>query len=178
MLSLRFATADDAEVLAHHRTAMFREMGFINAASEATLHASSAAYFRNAIPAGEYVGWVGSPPGEKAIVAGAGVQFRSLLPRPNLTQDGVLLGREGLVLNVYTEASWRRRGVARLLMTTIIEWARAHGIVNLVLGASDEGRPLYEQMGFVPTREMRFTGPLATAGPWTGAAPLQRSDHD
>jgi hypothetical protein len=27
---------------------------------------------------------------------------------------------------------------------------------------------LYEQLGFVPTREMRYTGPLAPRGPWTG----------
>ena len=169
-LSLRFATADDAEILAGHRVSMFREMGFIDSASEPRLHTTTAAYFRAAIPAGEYVGWVGSPPRDSAIVAGAGVQFRSLLPRPNLTRDGILLGREGLVLNVYTDHAWRRRGVARYLMTTIIEWARVNGIVNLVLGASDEGRPLYEKMGFVPTREMRFTGTLAAEGPWTGAS--------
>lgn len=168
-LSLRFATADDAETLAGHRVAMFREMGFIDQASEPRLQATTAAYFRAAIPAGEYVGWVGSPPGESTIVAGAGVQFRPLLPRPNLAQNGVLLGREGLVLNVYTDRAWRRRGVARLLITTIIEWARVNGIVNLVLGASDEGRPLYEQMGFVASREMRYTGRLAPHGPWAGS---------
>lgn len=165
---LRHATAHDADVLASHRTLMFREMGYIEPAYEAALHAASAAYFAAAIPSGEYVGWIGSPPGESAIVAGAGVQFRSLLPRPTATRDGVLLGREGLVLNVYTDRGWRRRGVARFLMTTIIEWAAANGVVHLVLGASTEGRPLYEQLGFVPTREMRYTGPLAPRGPWTG----------
>jgi GNAT superfamily N-acetyltransferase len=171
---LRFATEDDAETLAGHRVAMFREMGFIDPAHEAALHTASAAYFRAAIPAGEYVGWVGSPPGEARVIAGAGVQFRSLLPRPAQTHDGVLLGHEGLVLNVYTDKAWRRQGTARILMETIIAWARVSGIVHLVLGASDEGRPLYERLGFSPTREMRYTGVLAPNGPWTGGGQAER----
>lgn len=165
---LRSATALDADILASQRVSMFREMSFIEPAHESALHAASAAYFATAIPAGEYVGWIGTPRGETSVVAGAGVQFRSLLPRPTATRDGILLGREGLVLNVYTDHAWRRRGVARFLMHTIIDWAATNGIVHLVLGASAEGRPLYEQLGFVPTREMRYTGPLAATGPWTG----------
>jgi hypothetical protein len=40
-------------------------------------------------------------------------------------------------------------------------------IVRLVLHASDEGRPLYESMGFEPTNEMRYTGTLLrTRGPY------------
>lgn len=169
-LVLRFATAADAPVLASHRVAMFREMGFIDARQEPVLLRACESYFASAIPSGEYVGWIGSAVDDPAPVAGAGVQFRSLLPRPSMSKDAVLLGREGLVLNVYTDHTWRRRGVARLLMSTIVTWAAEVGIVNLVLGASDEGRPLYENLGFVPTREMRYTGRLANHGPWTGAA--------
>lgn len=165
---LRFATAADAAALADHRVSMFREMGAVRPELEDRLRSTSAAYFAAAIPRGEYVGWIGSAPGDPTPVAGAGVQFRSLLPRPTLAGDGLLLGLEGLVLNVYTAKPWRRRGVAKFLMQTIITWAAGQGIVRLVLGASPEGRPLYEQIGFVATREMSYTGPLAARGPWTG----------
>jgi len=167
-VALRFATAADAEVLAHHRVSMFREMGAVRSELEAQLRANSTAYFAAAIPRGEYVGWIGCAPGDSTPVGGAGVQFRSLLPRPTLAGDGLLLGLEGLVLNVYTAKSWRRRGVAKYLMQTIIAWAAENGVVRLVLGASPEGRPLYEQIGFVATREMSYTGTLASRGPWTG----------
>jgi GNAT superfamily N-acetyltransferase len=167
---LRFATAADALLLADHRVAMFREMKAVQARLEAPLRDASAAYFASAIPSGEYVGWIACPPGSSTPVAGAGVQIRSLLPRPTVPGDDLLLGREGLVLNVYTVQSWRRRGVARHLMETIIAWAAGVGIVRLVLSASEEGRHLYEQMGFVATREMSYTGPLAASGPWTGGA--------
>jgi GNAT superfamily N-acetyltransferase len=166
---LRFATAADAMLLAEHRLSMFREMGAIQPPLEARLRDASAAYFTSAIPAGEYVGWIACPAGSSTPVAGAGVQFRSLLPRPALSGDDLLLGREGLVLNVYTVREWRRRGVAKHLMETIIAWAREAGIVRLVLAASPEGRPLYETIGFVATREMSYPGALAASGPWTGA---------
>jgi GNAT superfamily N-acetyltransferase len=167
-VALRFATAADALVLADHRVSMFREMGAIRSEFEAELRATSSAYFAAAIPHGEYVAWLASAPGDPTPIAGAGLQFRSLLPRPTPSGDGLLLGMEGLVLNVYTDKAWRRRGVARHLMQTIIAWAADQGIVRLVLGASPEGRPLYEQIGFVPTREMSYTGRVAQRGPWLG----------
>jgi GNAT superfamily N-acetyltransferase len=168
-IMLRLATPADAPLLAEHRVAMFREMGSIKPAREPALRAASHAYFAAALASGEYVGWVtfrsGAP---DHPLAGAGVQVRSLLPRPNTDGDGLLLGREALVLNVYTDPSWRRRGLARQLMSEIVRWAATAGVVRLVLHASTGGRPLYESLGFAATNEMRYTGPLAAAGPVVG----------
>ena len=148
---------------------MFREMGAIHSRFEEPLRRASTAYFASAIPTGEYVGWIAYPTDDSQPVAGAGVQFRHLLPRPTVPGDGLLLGQEGLILNVYTVPAWRRRGLAQHLMETIVAWAADAGIVRLVLAASPAGRPLYEKIGFVATREMSYTGRLAPAGPWTGA---------
>jgi GNAT superfamily N-acetyltransferase len=168
---LRYATVADVELLAEHRVAMFREMGAVRPEVEQSLREASSAYFASAIPSGEYVGWIASPSDDAPPVAGAGVQFRSLLPRPTVDGDGLLLGREGLILNVYTVPDWRRQGIAQQLMETIIAWAGDVGIVRLVLAASPAGRSLYEQIGFVATREMSYTGRLAPVGPWTGNTP-------
>ena len=167
---VRLASAADAEILAEHRVAMFRDMGSVKPELEEALRQTSAAYFAVAIPLGEYVGWIAHPVDEPSPIAGAGVQLRSLLPRPAAVGDTLLLGREGLVLNVYTAPSWRKRGVAHRLMDTILEWAAESGVVRLVLNASPAARPLYEKMSFVATREMAYSKPLATNGPWTGAA--------
>jgi GNAT superfamily N-acetyltransferase len=148
---------------------MFREMGSIQPAREPSLRTASHAYFAAALASGEYVGWLAlltGPPEEP--IAGAGVQLRSLLPRPDANGDGLLLGREALVLNVYTDPPWRRRGLARQLMSEIIRWAATAGVVRLVLHASTQGRPLYETLGFTATNEMRYTGRLAAAGPVVG----------
>lgn len=77
-------------------------------------------------------------------------------------------GRHAIVLNVYTEPAWRRRGLAELLMRRVLAWAREERLDRLVLHASQEGRRLYERLGFVATNEMRFTGDLSAAGGTTG----------
>jgi len=38
----------------------------------------------------------------------------------------------------------------------MIEWCRKEGFVNVQLHASDQGRPLYESLGFKPTSEMQL----------------------
>jgi GNAT superfamily N-acetyltransferase len=156
---IRLATVADAALLARHRADMFRDMGRLDAATYGPLAEASAEYFARAIPAGEYAAWIATPgDGSDTPIAGAGVQVRVMLPRPNETGTALTNGPEGIVLNVYTEPAWRRRGVAELLMRHLLEWSRARGLVRVVLHASAAGRPLYEKLGFVPTNEMRYTG--------------------
>lgn len=73
---------------------------------------------------------------------------------------GIANGREAIVLNVFTERAWRRKGIARLLMQHVLDWASGADIDRLVLHASGEGRPLYARIGFVPSGEMRYAKPL------------------
>lgn len=149
---IRPATPADAPAIAHHRAAMFRDMGLIPG-SEVERHEKAAlAYLAPALPSGEYLGWVVEAAG--TVVAGGGVLVRRLLPRPGFPEAG----DEAYVLNVYTEPEHRRRGLARDLMHTILAWCRARTITRVSLHASDEGRGLYESLGFLPTNEMRLEG--------------------
>ena len=97
---------------------------------------------------------------DSEIIAGAGLQLRELLPRPDAARERLVHGPQALVLNVYTERAWRRRGVADALMRELLRWCRGNGIESVVLHASGEGRPLYEKLGFSPTNEMRYDGGL------------------
>ena len=159
MFAIRPATAADAAVLAHHRAGMFRDMGELPDALRDTLEQAATAYFARAIPKGRYVAWVAyarDRPSE--IVGGAGLQLRELLPRPHRAQTRLMRGPQALILNVFTERPWRRRGVAEALMRELLEWCRENGVESVVLHASNEGRPLYEKLGFTPTNEMRYDG--------------------
>jgi hypothetical protein len=40
----------------------------------------------------------------------------------------------------------------------VLAWSEARGLASLILHASDEGRSLYERLGFVGTNEMRWSG--------------------
>lgn len=137
---------------------MFRDMGTLPAHRIAALESATASYLREAMPRGEYLSWVAEVPGgQPLIVGGAGVQLRSILPRPRPGSDTLELGPEAIVLNVYVEPSWRRRGIADALMRTLLDELAVRDIRRVVLHASDDGRRLYERIGFVATNEMRLS---------------------
>ena len=148
--TVRVATAGDAATIAHHRAAMFVAMGVLATARVPALETATIEYLRTALPEARYRGWLAEIGG--AIVGGAGVVTYATLPRPENLQGG----EDAYVFNVYTEPAHRGRGVALGLMAVILDWCRARGIACVNLHASEQGRRLYERLGFEPTREMRL----------------------
>src|SRR5690242_15522898 len=134
---LRVATVADAEVIARHRVAMFRDMRALDERDADVLHDASLAYLRSALADGAYRGWVVERDG--VVVAGGAILARPGLPRP----ENLRGGDEAYLLNVYTEPAHRRRGLARRLMEEMLAWCRARGIARVVLHASDDGAALY-----------------------------------
>ena len=64
-----------------------------------------------------------------------------------------------LVVNMYTAPEFRKQGLAREIMNTIIAWCKAEGFGCITLHASVYGRHLYESLGFQQTNEMRILLP-------------------
>jgi len=152
---IRLATPADALLLATQRVEMFRGMARTTPEVEPRLLASCTDYFATAVASGEYVGWVAElTGGGRSAIGGAGVQFRPLVPRTDPSGSFLIEGREGLILNVYVVERYRRQGVAKRLMETLVAWAPGAGIVRLVLHASPDGRRLYETLGFRDSNEM------------------------
>jgi GNAT superfamily N-acetyltransferase len=162
-IRVRPATTADAPVIASHRARMFRDMGQVTPEVYDALLGVTEARVREALERGEYVAWLALAPDDDIVIGGAGAQRRLAFPHPVRLEDGGLgigEGRHAIVLNVYTEPAWRRRGVAEALVRQVIRWARDERLDRLVLHASDEGRPLYERLGFAATNEMRYQGSL------------------
>ena len=158
--NVRFATAADLELISRHRARMFADMSELPPDVFDSFRAQSLEALQRMFADGKYVGWLASPKNESnKIVAGAGVQLREVPPHPQPDAKGkidIVGGRQAVIQNVYTEPEWRRRGLAALLIKRIIEWTHEQGIESLVLHASDEGREVYERLGFIATTEMRF----------------------
>ena len=57
---------------------------------------------------------------------------------------------------VYVRSAYRRRGVASRLMQLAIAWSRERGCKGVRLRASEDGRFLYERLGFYAGREMEL----------------------
>lgn len=148
-LSIRPATPADAATLARLRRLLFRDMG----AAEAELDAMEgpvAAYLPAALAAGDYAGWLVEEAGGPAV-ATVGVVTRTV--PPTSYNPG---GRVATILGMYVEPEHRRRGLARYLAGVAVDWRRQQGIRDIRLRATEDGRPLYESMGFRPISEMRL----------------------
>ena len=59
-----------------------------------------------------------------------------------------LNGKTGMMLNVYTSAEYRLRGIATKVMEAVLEEAKKLELVYIELLATPAGRKVYEKMGF------------------------------
>lgn len=62
-------------------------------------------------------------------------------------------GKRAHIMNVYTNASYRRQGIARKMVTTLLDEAKARGVTYISLDATESGRPLYKTLGFKENEE-------------------------
>ncbi len=148
--TIRQATLADAPIIVTHRRRMFEDMGRDDTAMLDAQDIQFAVWLRERLENGRYHGWLVED-AAGSVVAGAGVWLLDWPPGPS-----GLGPYRGYILNVYTEPAARRRGLARRLVQACMAWCQAQGITIVSLHASDQGRPVYERLGFRPTNELRL----------------------
>lgn len=148
-LDLRIATVDDVPEILRQRRRMYEDMNYHNGDALAAMVTASASFLCKALADGSFRAWLAIAEGQ---VAGGGAVIIS--PWPAHPYDPEC--RRATILNVYTYPAYRRRGVARRLMQTMIDWCCGEGLARVTLHASDDGRALYESLGFEPSNEMRL----------------------
>ena len=57
-------------------------------------------------------------------------------------------GKRAHLMNVYTDPSRRREGIAARMVSMLIEEAWNRGATEISLDATESGRPLYRKLGF------------------------------
>jgi GNAT superfamily N-acetyltransferase len=152
MLTTRFATVVDAELIARHRRSMFVDAGQAEDAKLQTMVENFVVWVRPRLSDGSYVGWlveVEEDGEDGRVVAGAGMW---LIDFPPHWMDAQPV--RAYLLNFYVDPAFRGRGLAYELLSTAVEDARRRGIKVVSLHASKFGKPLYERNGFEPTNEM------------------------
>jgi len=155
---IRRVTVQDADVIAWHRARMFQDMGDVSGEAFEILRTKAQARLEQWLDSGDYIGWLATPADKpETIIGGAGIQLQPILPRPVDTST-IGEGRQGTIINVFTERQWRRHGIAGLLIKEIVAYSRSERLDRLVLHASDQGRPIYERLGFITSNEMRLSG--------------------
>jgi len=148
-VTIREASLADIPEILRQRRAMYVDMNYNDAAALDAMVKLTSGYLEEAIANGSFRAWLACE-GKSAVAGGAIV----ISPWPAHAYD--LECRRVTILNVYTNPTHRRRGLARKLMQTMIVWCRQEGFARVTLHASDDGRHLYESLGFGVSNEMRL----------------------
>jgi GNAT superfamily N-acetyltransferase len=153
-IRIRCGSADDFPAFLRHRRAMFIELGQDDPAKLDAMEAAFCPWAWERMQRGEFLLWLAED-ADGTAAASAALWIRDWVPQP---VD--LSGRRAHVLNIYTAPAFRRQGLARRLMETLLAWCRENAIRSVTLRPSDAGRELYGSLGFVHDEFMikRFPG--------------------
>ena len=99
-------------------------------------------YYHRHMSDGTFVSWIAVDNGR--IVGTSGMSF---VERP--PYFGCPSGRTGILSSMYTDKEYRRRGIARELLSRVVQEARDYGCGTVQITASDMGVLLYNDFGFV-----------------------------
>ena len=138
-IQYRKLTADDLDTFIQMRIRQLREEG---AQEDFDLVPALKDYYDRHMADGTFVSWLALD--EEKIIGTSGMSFVEKPP-----YYGCPTGRIGLLSSMYTDPEYRRQGIARELLTRVVEEARAYGCGTVQITASDMGAILYTNFGFV-----------------------------
>jgi GNAT superfamily N-acetyltransferase len=145
----REAKLEDIPVLVQQRRAMFIEA--TGPKDQRALDAFDSAYKRyieEMFAEGKFRAWlVENKSGE--IIAGSGLSIYEKPPRPENNSTLYAYAH-----STYTDPEYRRQGLAKAILTKIIEWCKKNEIKTVTIYGEPHLRPFYESLGFFPMPEM------------------------
>ena len=99
-------------------------------------------YYNRHLADGTFVSWL-AVDGEK-IVGTSGMSFVEKPP-----YFGCPSGKMGLLSSMFTSGEYRRQGIAKELLSRVVNEAKEYGCGTVQITASDMGVLLYRDFGFV-----------------------------
>ena len=139
MIEYRRLTEKDLDAFIEIRIRQLREEG---AAEDLDLKPALKDYYARHLPDGTFVSWLATEDGR--IVGTSGMSFVEKPP-----YYGCPSGKIGLLSGMYTDPAYRRRGIARRLLSLVVDEAKKYGCGTVQITASDVGVLLYADFGFV-----------------------------
>lgn len=147
-ITLRLAALDDIDHIVTHRRRMFEDMGNHDSVSLSRMEQHFRPWVQGMMQNNRYISWLACNPAAE-VIAGSDIW---LIEWPPGQYD--VSPYRGYILNVYTQPAYRRQGLARKLVRACMDWCYNNQVPVVMLHASDQGRPVYEALGFTPTNEM------------------------
>ncbi len=143
-VSYRIATKDDMDLLMSSRLEMLRVVNDLDLSYEYSneIVENSIEYFKN----GDHT-TVLAMDGDR-VIGCATICYMYIMPTFSHPT-----GRRAHLMNVYTMKEWQRRGIAKTMVSMLIDEAWKRGATEISLDATEEGRPLYRKLGFTESTE-------------------------
>lgn len=144
MIEYRIAASEDMELLMGSRLEMLRVVNDLPKAYEfdTVLERESRDYFA----AGDQTTILAMEQGE--VIGCATLCYLRMMPTFSHPT-----GKRAHLMNVYTREQYRRQGIAARMVEMLIQEARARGVTEISLDATESGRPLYERLRFTASQE-------------------------
>lgn len=149
-ITYRKLVKEDLDIFIGIRIRQLREEG---ATEDMDLAPALRDYYIRHMADGTFVSWLavvteGVAGEEKEKIVGtSGMSFVEKPP-----YFGCPSGKIGLVSGMFTDPDYRRNGIAKELLSRVVEEARAYGCGTVQVTASDMGVFLYTDFGFVKNR--------------------------
>ena len=99
-------------------------------------------YYKRALETGEHIAYLVYDNG--TFIGAGGVSFYQVMPTYHNPT-----GTKAYIMNMYTALEYRRQGIAYHTLDLLVKEAKAQGVSQIALEATDMGRPLYRKYGFV-----------------------------
>lgn len=139
MISYCRLTEDKLDIFINMRIKQLREEG---ATEDIDLVPYLQDYYKRHMADGTFVSWLAMD--EDKIIGTSGMSFVEKPP-----YFGCPTGRIGLLSSMFTDPGYRRMGIAKELLSRVVDEARKSGCGVVQITASDMGVLLYTDFGFV-----------------------------
>ena len=139
MIAYQKLTKKELDTFIHMRIRQLREEG---ATEDIDLVPALQDYYNRHMSDGTFVSWLAMD--GNRIVGTSGMSFVEKPP-----YFGCPSGKMGLLSSMFTDTEYRRKGIAKELLSRVVEEARAYGCGTVQITASDMGVLLYTDFGCV-----------------------------
>ena len=137
-ITYRRLTDGDLDAFIEMRIRQLREEG---ATEDVDLVLALKDYYQRHMTDGTFVSWIALD--NETIIGTSGMSFVEKPP-----YFGCPSGKIGLLSSMFTEKAYRRQGIARELLSRVVDEARERGCGAVQITASDMGVLLYTNFGF------------------------------
>ncbi len=140
-MEFRRATIKDVPKMTDIRIKMREEREQLSSENRKILAENTKKFFEKNIENGLFVAYLCLEDNE--IIATAGMTLFEMPPTTKLIN-----GKVGKIMNMYTQPSFRKNGIANKLLKKLVDYANENGYYKIMLNSSAMGEPLYKKFGF------------------------------